>query len=246
MAYNTEMASWIVHLRIAEQLMSLIPGLDEEKFALGSVAPDSGKPDERWENFTPPTRVTHFQNPDNAQRDCADLEFYRRYLHPINMTKNRKQFSFRLGYFFHLTTDNLWSLRIGRPTMKKYREQFDADRDFIWEVKKDWYGLDFIHVRDHKDCIFWRTFCKAKPEQGGLDFLVPESLAWSVRHIQKYYQTSGEETQALYNRPYIYLSQADADRFVNEAVERLERNYKRAGSNELPVEESSFTLDLTT
>jgi hypothetical protein len=245
MAYNTGMASWIVHFRIAETLLEQIPGLDAEKFALGSVAPDSGKPDEHWENFTPPTWVTHFINPDDPQRDCADLEFFRRHLAPLHPASNSRLFSFRLGYFFHLVTDNLWSVKIGRPTVEKYKEQFAADKDFIWEVKKDWYGLDFIHIRDHADCIFWRVFRTAKAELGGLDFLVPESLAWSVEHIQKYYQGTGENVQELYNRPYIYLSQAEADRFVEGSAEHLYRIYEylsadssaegKASALELPV-----------
>lgn len=38
------MATWIVHLRLAERLLPLIQGLDEAYFAIGSVAPDSGIP----------------------------------------------------------------------------------------------------------------------------------------------------------------------------------------------------------
>ena len=48
------MATWIVHLRIAEALLARRPELDAGQFAIGSVAPDSGLPDEKWENFTPP------------------------------------------------------------------------------------------------------------------------------------------------------------------------------------------------
>ena len=44
------MASWIIHLRIAENLLGWIPNLNAEKFALGSVAPDPGIFDE----------ITHF------------------------------------------------------------------------------------------------------------------------------------------------------------------------------------------
>lgn len=239
------MASWIIHLRIAEGLLGSIPGLDEEKFALGNVAPDSGMPDERWENFTPPSDVTHFIIPNNVHRDNADLEFYRQYLLPLRGTDNQEWFSFRLGYFFYLVTDNLWSIQIGRPTKEKFQAQFAADKDFIWEVKKDWYGLDFIYLRDHPDCLFWRVFCKAKPERGGLDFLVPESLDWSVNHIQQYYQTIDEHVQAMYNRPYIYLSQAETDRFVEEAAQRLERIYQHLWSNNATAEVSTSALELT-
>jgi hypothetical protein len=43
------MASWIVHLRIAENLLAKFPELDERQFAIGNIAPDSGWPDEKWE-----------------------------------------------------------------------------------------------------------------------------------------------------------------------------------------------------
>jgi hypothetical protein len=244
MAYNTGMASWVVHFRVAETLLEQIHGLDAEKFSLGNVAPDSGKPDDRWEHFTPPTSVTHFQNSGSVHHVCADLDFFRQYLLPFPPKPDRKLFSFRLGYFCHLVTDNLWSVRIGRPTQEKYAEQFNSDRDFIWEVKKDWYGLDFIHVGDHKDCIFWRVFCSATPERGGLDFLVPDSLAWSVAHIQKYYQQTGEEVQKAYNRPYIYLSQAEADQFVREAANSLFRIYQYLWQDQASADGFVSALDL--
>ena len=44
--------------------------------------------------------------------------------------------------------------------------------------------------------------------------------------IQQYYQRSGEGIQALYNWPYVYLSQAEMDRFVVETTQHLVRIYK--------------------
>jgi hypothetical protein len=46
------MATWIAHLRLAENLLERIPGLDEAQFAIGNVAPDSGIPDENGRNST--------------------------------------------------------------------------------------------------------------------------------------------------------------------------------------------------
>jgi len=148
------MASWGVHLRIAETLLDKIPGPDAEKFALGSVGPDSGKPDEKREHFTPPGQVTHFQVPTGTHRSCADLDFFRRYLLPLETDPDPQVCSFRLGYFFHLVTDNRWSEKIGQPTVKRRAAEFAADRGFIWTVKKDWYGLDFIGGgRSLRGCI---------------------------------------------------------------------------------------------
>ena len=55
------MASWMVHLRIADILLDRIEGLDMNAFVLGNIAPDSGVPNEDWSVFTPPGNVTHFR-----------------------------------------------------------------------------------------------------------------------------------------------------------------------------------------
>ena len=170
------MATWIAHLRLAENLLERLPGLDAAQFALGNVAPDSGIPDANWEKFDPPPEITHFKVSDGVLKDLADLEFFRRYLAGNDPALNPGRFSFRLGYFFHLVTDNLWTLLIGRPTHARYGEQFAANPKFIWEVKEDWYGLDFIYLRDHPQSLFWRVFLNAQPDGFDLDFLPRHAL----------------------------------------------------------------------
>lgn len=223
--YNQVMASWIVHLRLAEDLLRLLPALQPIPFAIGNVAPDSGIPDKNWENFDPPTEVTHFSAAGMTEKYTRDLDFFRRYLLPLRNNPDEKIFSFRLGYFFHLLTDNLWHQKIGLPTKRKFQDEFARDRDFIWEVKKDWYGLDFIYLRYHPDCLFWEIFLDVVPETGGLEFLLEEGVRHELDHIKQYYQRTDEKVQSLYNRPYIYLSQEDVDRFVAETTARLVRIY---------------------
>jgi len=164
------MASWIVHLRIAENLLPRIEGLDAALFAIGNIAPDSGIPDEKWEKFNPPPEITHYQTPGHPKRNCEDLRFYREYLAGYDHA-DQSGYSFRLGYFFHLITDNLWSREIGQPTKQKFPAEFAADKDFIWTVKKDWYGLDFQHVRAYSDSLFWRVFIPAEYNRADLPFL---------------------------------------------------------------------------
>ncbi|HEX7541344.1 MAG TPA: hypothetical protein VF352_04365, partial [Anaerolineales bacterium] len=142
-------------------------------------------------------------------------------------------------------TDNLWSEKIGRPTQRRWAEQFAADHDFIWEVKKDWYGLDFIYVRDHPDCLFWRVFLDSRPETGELDFLPLEAVRQRVEYIQQYYQRSDEDVKKAYNRPYIYLSGAEMDRFVDESTRQLSRIYQHLWITGAPTDGFSSALDLT-
>lgn len=219
------MATWIAHLRLAENLLGLIDGLDVPMFAIGNVAPDSGIPDEKWEKFDPPTIVTHFQNSDGNNSGCSDLDFFRRYLASSCLEDDPQKHSFRLGYFFHLITDNLWWTMIGSPTKERFPEQFAADQNFIWKVKDDWYGLDFTYVREHPDCLFWNIFLGCEYTHAYLDFLPTEAIQRNIEYIKTYYQRKDEEIEAILRRPFIYLSQADMDQFVEDSTRRLHQVY---------------------
>ena len=239
------MASWIVHLRIAENLIASMPALNPVLFGIGNIAPDSGIPDATWENFNPPPAVTHFENPHSQVYRSGDLAFYRQYLQPsLTLIDDPDRFSFLFGYFAHLVTDNLWSLRIGRPTHTRYQSQFEADPKFIWEVKKDWYGLDFIYVRDHPDCLFWRIFIHCSYDRRDLDFLPVEALQQRIAYIQDYYQSKGPEVEAAYQRPYIYLSKEQMDQFVSEASAIIEAIYHNLWIAALPLQVKESTLEL--
>jgi hypothetical protein len=219
------MATWIAHLRLAENLLERIPDLDEAQFAIGNVAPDSGIPDENWEKFDPPPQVTHFKISDSVHKEIADLNFYRQYLADVS-PGDRARFSFRLGYFFHLVTDNLWSSKVGVPTSERYAAEFAADPKFIWTVKQDWYGLDFIHVRDYPKSLFWRVFLNAEPIGFDLDFLPLAALNQQMQYIKGFYQRTDEKIQASTTRAYQYLNQVEMDRFISETTGTLEKIYR--------------------
>jgi len=219
------MATWIAHLRIAENLLERIPALDPGQFAIGNIAPDSGIPDKDWEKFSPPPEVTHFKRSASIHKDIADLDFYRDYLADVS-PDDINRFSFRLGYFFHLVTDNLWTLQVGKPTSERFAEQFAADEKFIWEVKKDWYGLDHIYVREHPGSLYWRIFLNAKPAPVYLDFLPPEAISRHTGFVKKYYQMDNEEIQEMITRPKVYLSKEEMDGFIEDASDQLYAIYR--------------------
>jgi hypothetical protein len=218
-------STWIAHLRIAENLLGQINGLDASAFAIGNIAPDSGIPDENWEKFEPPPQVTHFKRNQSVHKEIADLDFYHGYLAGID-PKDAQRFSFRLGYFFHLITDNLWTMQVGKPTQARFAEQFAADDKFIWKVKEDWYGLDFLYLRAHPDCLFWRVFLGAEPESCDLDFLPAPALPRHLSYIKDFYRRQDEEIRAMMNHTFKYLSQAEMDIFVDETTGQLDKIYR--------------------
>ena len=238
------MATWIAHLRIAENLLARIPVLDAGQFAIGNVAPDSGIPDENWEKFNPPPQVTHFKRSNSVHKDIADLDFHRSYLTNISL-QDTQRFSFRLGYFFHLITDKLWTIEVGRPTSERWADEFAADKNFIWEVKEDWYGLDHIYVREYPDCLYWRIFLKTEPVSADLDFLPPRALPHQLKHIKAFYQRDDDEIRAMMDRPMIYLPKSEMDRFVADATERIYDIYQMLWPSPPVLDGHASALELT-
>jgi hypothetical protein len=221
------MATWITHLRLAENLLDTLDGLDAHSFALGNIAPDSGIPDEKWEHFTPPKAVSHFIVPtgDGPWR-IVDLVFYRRHLAPlIRVDDGSRRSSFLLGYYLHLVTDNLWNRWIARPTIERFKAEFEADERFIWTVKHDWYGLDIAYLQDHPESLFYRVFvdCEYMPDYA-LDFMPEEGLRRQLDHIKTFYRDR-ERVDWAAKRPDVYLTEPEIDRFVRDATRYLSQTY---------------------
>jgi len=238
------MATWIVHLRLAENLLELIPNLDVGQFTIGNIAPDSGIPDKDWETFDPPPNVTHFLSPEREWVGSADLAFYRKYLEGISPQRDTARFSFRLGYFSHLLTDNLWRKNIYHPFRERYAEKIDADPKFVSKMKKDWYGLDLVYVRDHPECIFWRVFLDAEPDACDLEFLPIKAVNQQLSYIKNFYKEYEKEINEFYFPPYIYLTQKEVDKFVDQTTQRLHRVYQALWIDKIPIADEKSILTI--
>ena len=240
------MATWIVHLRLAEKLLELINGLDPAYFSIGNIAPDSGIPDENWENFDPPPEILHFKAPDGGKWRLADLDFYRRYLYPLeNPFSQVEQFSFLLGYFYHLVTDNLWDEKIGKPTRERFTTEFEADSKFVWEVKRDWYGLDFEYVRGNPESIFWQVFLDCRYDHDFLEFLPQKAVQQRLEYIQAFYQRTDEKIENWYiDRPDKYLTVQEMDSFIQTATKVLGRIYRTFWQEGIKAQQGLSSLSL--
>jgi len=239
------MATWIVHLRVAKNLLGKICGLNTEPFLIGNLGPDLNIQAEDWESFIPPGDVTHFRTTSDNKFWSSDMEFYKKYLSHLEFPgKDPQRFSFLLGYFFHLLTDNLWHLKVGSPTETRYAEQFAADPDFIWEVKRDWYGLDFTYLRDHPDADFWLPFIDSEYNQDYLDFFPPEAIQEKLAYIKSFYQRQDEKINTLFDRDFIYLSEETMTAFIAESTTRIYQIYNYLNGEPEEIYSYSSALDL--
>ena len=205
------MASWMIHLRIADKLLDRIPGLSPIEFIMGNMAPDSGIPNEDWSAFSPSTKVSHFRTDDGTGKKKIDLDAYLGgYFTPeLRVKYNDQQYAFYLGYYVHLLTDCLWSDRIAKPTVDKFGRERMAD------IKEDWYDLDFLYLKKHPGFRAFRAYLGSVGFVNRyLDFFAPDAFDNRRDYITAFYLQDNDHL----DREYPYLTEAEADIFVDAAT----------------------------
>lgn len=146
------MASWLTHLRVAERIKQRVTDIDFPYLLMGSIAPDSGVPDEDRRNYTPSKEVTHYKYQiDNSTANMDESVFFQKYLVPEKiMVRSDNTRSFLWGYYFHLITDKLWLEEYFRPLQKRYEEELEnPDRDFIDFIREEMLFVDFEYIREN-------------------------------------------------------------------------------------------------
>ncbi len=217
------MATWIVHLRVADKLLDSIPGLSPMEFVVGNIAPDSGVPNGDWTIFTPSGDVSHFKTTDtDGLKDIHIHEFVDQYYSSEQRKSySSKQMSFFLGYLTHLITDMHWANGIVRPCIKKFRTLYDNDRKvWIGTLKKDWYDLDFLYLIKNPDFRAFSTYESAAGFRNiYMDFFSEDAFDNRREFIVDFYRGQRENVERVYD----YLTEKEMDRFVEECAERIYR-----------------------
>ncbi len=131
------------------------------------------------------------------------------------------EYAFRLGYYCHLITDQLWRVNIWRPKkqLTLYREPLSKDPQFVWEIKKDWYGLDFLYLQENPDSIFFTDFVQIDTAPDYLPTIFPTgAFTRRVQETKDFYLHSPEWDL---DRPYVYLNRAEWDDFIEQTLVAL-------------------------
>ncbi len=210
------MASWMVHLRIADRLLDILPGLSPIEFIVGNIAPDSGVPNEDWSAFTPDTSISHFK----GTKKMADPDaFAAKYFTPaLREGYDARHYSFYLGYLTHLMTDVLWVRKVFGPTKARFPDQFAADPNFLWTVKEDWYDLDYKYLRDHPGFRAFRVYLGAVGFPNAfMEEFSPDAFDNRRAYITDFYLQGKENL----DREYPYLKESEMDAFVEEGVKGI-------------------------
>lgn len=228
--HRSDMGTWISHFRVAELLLERLPHLDVQQFVIGNVAPDSGRPNHDWTAFDPPKSVTHFLQAGEDEGRIRDLTFYREFVQPLREGEF-SSYSFMLGYFTHLVTDNLWMHLIGQSTHQTFASEFSQDKAATWSrVKDDWYGLDHKYLRDHPENAFVRWVVGAPNPPSPFAFLPSDALAYRLDDLREFYGGSGE---CVLDREYPYLSEASMNRAVQDCARAVATLLERLDAGDI-------------
>jgi len=217
------MATWIAHLRVAERMLNKGLKLNKISFVCGNIGPDAGVPNEDWSVFNPPAAVTHWK--DGEGNICAE-DFYEKYIGNNFKEVDKDRLSFLIGYYTHLLTDIEWK-RMGenQKNAPAFKEKLERDSKFIWTMKEDWYGLDFLYLKENKNNIFTECFMHITEAQDYLDYFPKGAFTNRIEYIRNYYLSEDIDP----NRDYVYLTKEEMDNFIEEASKNIEKQLFEKG-----------------
>lgn len=222
------MASWMIHLRIADELLMRLPRIDETAFVMGNIAPDSGVPNSDWTEYHPPKAITHFYKKTESGRTIDVDSFCKRHFDPALISAySLKEYSFFLGYYLHLLTDVRWTETILSGLKTDYPNAYAENKHKLIEAaKEDWYDLDFLYLEKHPD---FRAFAVYENAVGFdnvyMDIFSRDAFDNRRQYICGFYHSKAHGD--LY-RAYKYLTWDQADAFVKDTSTWLLEQIKQA------------------
>lgn len=204
------MATWIVHLRLAEKLYEEFEylKLDKTGFYLGNIAIDSGKVNDDL-TLSPPRAVSHWFEDETG---CRYKDFYQTFL---TSEMDVFSYSFYLGCVAHMITDNMWYKNVAKKTREKYKKELSEDYKFILLPKKDWYDLDYLFIRDNFNFEPLEILSDVKDFKNiYLPWFDEDAIQLKIDELREFYKTIPDDI----DRDYIYFNRDNMEKFVEDTV----------------------------
>lgn len=212
------MATWLVHLRIAEKVKEKIADISLPYLMLGSIAPDSGVPDDTYRSYNPSKEVTHFKTKkkETEGKSTIDLKgFYEKYLIPSKiLTRSDNTRAFMWGYYFHLLADDEWNKYVA-PYKRIYEKEKHEDKDFVSVMREEIYALDFLYLDKNNYGIIE----KFKNINANINFFSEFEPSY-IYECQKKIINCYEKEQYVLDREYRFFSSESIESFINETAQR--------------------------
>ncbi|MGL5675906.1 MAG: hypothetical protein ACRDDX_05815 [Cellulosilyticaceae bacterium] len=217
------MATWVSYFRVAEYFRTKLD-IEEVPFIVANIGPDCGEPNEDWSQFTPPGQVTHWQT-GTSRKNINSEAFFETYLKDRE-TLSKRHYSFYMGYYLHLLTDIAFIENMWNEMKVKYKEELEADKDFVWKMKEDWYDLDRLYLKKNPNFHTFKVFEEVESFPNDyLDYYSDTAMIRQIKYITSFYQESERDLE----REYIYLTELEMSTAVDKACEDIMQDLRAKG-----------------
>jgi hypothetical protein len=212
------MATWMVHFRIAENLLKMGLKASEKEFLVGNIGPDCGLPNDQVEGgFYPPKEVTHFKEDYKISPNL----FFEKYLNKDCIHITDPKFSFYVGYYLHLITDVEWSIVHNEKKKEPNYQAVIGTSEYTRIIKGDWYGGDFLYLSENKDNIFNNVFQHIKNFPDYLDIFPENQISKQINRITEFYLGNSYAFALNPTYRFKYLTPDEVTQFVNITTMKL-------------------------
>lgn len=212
------MATWITHMRVAENFMKQYKQLDCVEFLVGNIAPDCGVPIDDGSRFLPDSKETHW-NPSGVS---IDAEGFRK----TYVSRDSSKYQFYLGYYFHLLTDIAWNGFYKKKVLEpSFCEELRENPRIIHKFKQDCYNQDKAFLEKNPEFVFFQAFQHIDAfDNDYLVFFSRDAIITKIHFITEFYRHIGEHT----NNEFLYLSKDEMDNFVEDTITAIDAKFKEA------------------
>ncbi|MNI63978.1 hypothetical protein D3C73_1193940 [compost metagenome] len=103
--------------------------------------------------------------------------------------------------------------------MEKVHQEILNTPEYTNLIKRDWYGLDFLYLKNHNENIFWTEFQHITEFPEYLDFFPTGQTLEQIRNITKFYHSRTISD----DHEFTYLPSVEVDGFVENTVHTVKK-----------------------
>lgn len=209
------MASFMIHLRVAEKLYNDIENITEKDFIIGSLAPDCSDVNLKGEFVSPSENISHFYSKRSINVPDAE-KFYEDYLYEKELSK--ECFSFYMGYYCHLLTDICWNEFI-KSIVDEYGNEVAKHPSYIIKAKNNiWESIDLNFIKNEEPFRPYSVLKKNKMYINNyLNVFDKYSFYKKFVKVVNFYESNGKYLD--YNLPKSLRNKIDE--FVDSTYKRI-------------------------
>lgn len=217
------MATWVVHLRIADavrQQLSWVCSLPELPFVVGNLAPDGGQ-EIAPHVYEPDSATTHW-TPTGKKRNIDAEAFYQAYLQEQSLTADAQ--AFYLGYYAHLLTDVQWIRQMLQPLKQKIGIAHFTGTPYDAMLQQNLTYLEQAYCREIASFPAWEQVQKTKTFPNRyLPYYREDTLTEKLEELRQRYAKSVEKpTEFL-------VTAAELNAFIEQTVLQITEIFEEKG-----------------